>query len=626
MIHFLLRSSFLPIFHLAKTQAEDAKEAMKAGNSRSKAVSGILKAACTGNELAHVGILGRLGDLATISDQYDVAVSTACGFLDHIVVQTTKDAQNCLDYLRKHKLGRANFIPLEKMKKGAHDRVVETPEGAPRLFELITPSNFAITPALFLGVGNTLVAPDLETATRWAYDFGMRWRVVTIDGNLIEMSGTMQGGGKTVRRGGMRFTNSNSTAASNNPLTDGFQDECDKLEANAEQALQNLKQCRSHRRGLAGEIRDLKKRVKMLSVQIPKLSMEISSCDTTREELTNRLPDLRAQCILSAEDSAKLTELNSKVAKCKSDMASCAMLASELEADVARLQKSILDAGGSRLKKQQKACEKVLADLNSTTTKLNSAKVLITSSQKAAEKAKAAKAVVEKEFETAKRTLQDKKEEFKKLEEEAFAVMQAYEQVQTFEREKKHALEAVLKETEGLRKSQAEIKCTEVEITAKIESCAKSINDNEKRLKHWVRELKQLRKAEKHDEDYDMTDDEDEDDDIKGDEVVESGSAEKADGDVAMEDVSENLAEQTKSCQKESSLPTYNESALGQYDVTEVKDDITTLEKERDCMSKNANMTAIAEYRKKEADYLTRYVVHTIIVMLCGIHYYYHIV
>ena len=93
-----------------------------------------------------------------------------------------------------------------------------------------------------------------------------------------------------------------------------------------------------------------------------------------------------------------------------------------------------------------------------------------------------------------------------------------------------------------------------------------------------------------------------------------------------LEDVSENLAEQTKSCQKESSLPTYNESALGQYDFTEVKDDIATLEKERDCMAKNANMTAIAEYRKKEADYLTRYVVHTIIVMLCGIHYYYHIV
>ena len=135
-----------------------------------------------------------------------MAVSTACGMLDHIVVQTTAGAQKCLEFLRKHNLGRANFVPLDKMKKGAHDQVVQTPEGAPRLFELITPSNFAITPALFLAVGNTLVAPDLETASRWAYDFGKRWRVVTLDGKLIETAGTMSGGGKSVRRGGMKLS------------------------------------------------------------------------------------------------------------------------------------------------------------------------------------------------------------------------------------------------------------------------------------------------------------------------------------------------------------------------------------------------------------------------------------
>ena len=153
-----------------------------------------------------MGVLGRFGDLATIPEKYDVAVSTACGVLDHIVVQTTAGAQRCLEFLRKHNLGRASFIPLDKMKKGAHDRQVETPEGAPRLFELIVPSNYAITPAIFMAVSNTLVAPDLETATRWAYDFSKRWRVVTLDGALIESTGTMAGGGKQVRRGGMRIS------------------------------------------------------------------------------------------------------------------------------------------------------------------------------------------------------------------------------------------------------------------------------------------------------------------------------------------------------------------------------------------------------------------------------------
>jgi structural maintenance of chromosome 4 len=196
LLHFIFKR---------QAQVEETKASLQSSGSRSHAVNGILKASRRGQELGNVGVLGRLGDLATISEQYDVAVSTACGMLDHIVVQTTAGAQRCLEFLRKHRLGRANFIPLDKMKKGAHDRAVDTPEGAPRLFDLIAPSNFAITPALYLGVGNTLVAPDLETATRWAYEYGKRWRVVTIDGNLIEVSGTMQGGGKSVRRGGMRL-------------------------------------------------------------------------------------------------------------------------------------------------------------------------------------------------------------------------------------------------------------------------------------------------------------------------------------------------------------------------------------------------------------------------------------
>jgi hypothetical protein len=61
-------------------------------------------------------------------------------------------------------------------------------------------------------------------------------------------------------------------------------------------------------------------------------------------------------------------------------------------------------------------------------------------------------------------------------------------------------------------------------------------------------------------------------------------------------------------------LPIYSNTALEQYDVAEVKVDTNTLEHERDLMAKDTNVTAIAEYRKKErkkeTDYLARYVCH----------------
>ena len=188
----------------ASEQIKVAK--MAQGKSKSAVVTAILKAAKKQGPLAKAGVVGRLGDLATISEEYDVAVNTACGSLDCVVVQTSAGAQECIKFLRKNGLGRANFIPLDKMNKGVHDRQVETPENAPKLIDLITPSHPSIVPALHHAIGTTLVAPDLETGTRWAYDYGKRWRVVTLDGKLIESSGSMSGGGKSVRRGGMKLS------------------------------------------------------------------------------------------------------------------------------------------------------------------------------------------------------------------------------------------------------------------------------------------------------------------------------------------------------------------------------------------------------------------------------------
>ena len=49
-------------------------------------MEGILNACKKGGELSKVGVLGRLGDLATVNEQYDVAVSSACNMLNNIVV------------------------------------------------------------------------------------------------------------------------------------------------------------------------------------------------------------------------------------------------------------------------------------------------------------------------------------------------------------------------------------------------------------------------------------------------------------------------------------------------------------------------------------------------------------
>ena len=57
------------------------------------------------------------GDLGAIDGQYDVAISTACGSLDNIVVDTVDTGKACIEFLKRNNVGRANFILLEKMEK-----------------------------------------------------------------------------------------------------------------------------------------------------------------------------------------------------------------------------------------------------------------------------------------------------------------------------------------------------------------------------------------------------------------------------------------------------------------------------------------------------------------------------
>jgi structural maintenance of chromosome 4 len=588
------------------------------GKARSKAVQGILNAAKTGGELSKVGILGRLGDLATIPEQYDVAISTACGgMLDNIVVQTTAGAQRCLEFLRKYNLGRASFIPLDKQKKGAHDRSVETPENAPRLFDMIVPSNFSVTPALFLAVGNTLVAPEMDTATRWAYDSSKRWRVVTLNGNLIETTGTMSGGGKTARSGGMRIAvsvyslafrgywllNTHIYPAFQNSRTkfvvpaseDAAESHLERIVEEAQQAHDLLQESHKRRQDMKNEVRSLVKIKKSLEVMIPKLKLEIEGCEISRKELTKLIPDLRAQCEVSAEDQEKKIVLAAKVETCRSEMKHCAELAAKLEAELSKLQRGILEAGGARLQKQRHTCEQILSDLNAAEKTLNASKVELSSSEKAESKARATKIDLETKLCACEESLQQKEAEFKALETGALEVMTAYEQVKIVEAEKRAALDSVSKEADELKKLQSEVRCKEIDLLGQVDAIEKQLSDHTKKLHHWEKEVARLWKV---------------DDEFEFEDAAEKDEAKSNPDDIEMENSapeSDATMNEDHRSSKPKSMASLSHSVLEKYNADDIREGIATLEAERNMLAKNANMGAIAEYRKKEADYLSRY-------------------
>ena len=225
-----------------------------------------------------------MGSLGTIPDKYDVAVSTACGALNNMVVDTVAQGQACIEFLRKQNIGRASFMVLEKLPTDKLNERVVTPEGVPRLFDLIKPKDPRFAPAFLKAVGNTLVAENLDQANRIAFGGSRRWRVVTLAGQLIDSSGTMSGGGNHVSRGGMS-SKLQAEAVSPQVLRNYEQD--------SEQAARNLEAAQQELREIEAAVERLTQADPEIELSIEKLTMDVNNGKRRLADAEKRVQDLR---------------------------------------------------------------------------------------------------------------------------------------------------------------------------------------------------------------------------------------------------------------------------------------------------------------------------------------------
>lgn len=140
------------------------------------------------------GIHGTVSQLAKVKKEHETALYTAAGNrLQAIVVDTDETAARCIEYLKTKKLGRATFLPLKKMlggnPRGKALMVVKNSESLGFALDLVTYKE-EYRNAFWYVYGDTIVMKNLAAARTSMGGV----RLVTLDGELIEASGAMQGG------------------------------------------------------------------------------------------------------------------------------------------------------------------------------------------------------------------------------------------------------------------------------------------------------------------------------------------------------------------------------------------------------------------------------------------------
>ncbi|XP_043470645.1 structural maintenance of chromosomes protein 4 [Leptopilina heterotoma] len=339
-----------------RVQFDEQQSSMKASHSRNLVLGALMTEKRKGRI---TGIFGRLGDLGAIDAKYDVAISTACGPLDNIVVDTVSTAEMCIKHLRDNDLGRATFIPLEKQQRFAQQcrQRIQTPEQVPRLFDLIQIEDERLRPAFFYALQNTLVAEDLDQATRIAYG-SQRHRVVTLRGELIEVAGTMSGGGRTSLRGRM-----GQRVVRNEPN----ETDVEQLKAELDQLFANVNQLKMEQTPLENQHQTLVRALREMEVTRDRFKLELKNLIEQEPLLQQQLKEQEKKTKNSVSNPQRVKELTKSVESAEQRLQTAEESSSSTEEKVAKINQEIDIIAGNRVKVQQKK----IAELTKTIDKAN---------------------------------------------------------------------------------------------------------------------------------------------------------------------------------------------------------------------------------------------------------------
>uniref|UniRef100_A0A674IQ55 Structural maintenance of chromosomes protein n=1 Tax=Terrapene triunguis TaxID=2587831 RepID=A0A674IQ55_9SAUR len=456
-----------------RQKVEEAKSSLAINRSRGKVLDALLQQKKSGKI---PGIYGRLGDLGAIDEKYDVAISSSCGALDYIVVDTIDTAQECVNFLKSQGIGVATFIALDKMRVWEKSmNKIQTPENTPRLFDVVKVKDEKIRHAFYFALRDTLVANNLDQAIRVAFQKDKRWRVVTLQGQIVEQSGTMSGGGRNVMKGRM----------GSSVVVEISEEEANKMESQLQKDSIKAMQYQEEKVKLEEAIVKLR-----VCVQEMRNTLENSY---TPFHLKVQVKELEANVIAAAPDKNKQKQLEKNLNTFKKDYESVAEKASKVESEVKRLHNLIIEINNHKLKAQQDKLDKINKEIDECASAITKAQVAIKTADRNLKKSQESVLRTEKEIGDNEKEMKDLTEELTTLEEKATEVMNNCKQAEVCslpEVQEEHR--NLLQEIKAIQEDEHALQKEALNIRLKIEQIDSHIGEHQTKIKYWQREISKI--------------------------------------------------------------------------------------------------------------------------------------
>ncbi len=226
------------------------------------------------------GIIGSVAQIISVEKGYETAIEIALGYaLQNIVTENEQSAKRAIDYLKQNRAGRATFLPLDTVRPSNFSE--KLPEGA------ITADRVVKVDGRYSGIisnllGRTVLVEDIDTASRLARKLNYRYRIVTLDGQQVNVGGSFTGG--SVAKSAGLFTRKTEIASLGRQL-EKLKGEAGQLEKTVESFNDTLDSLDSQLEGYDNEISRLNTEKMEAELEAARLRRSTDQYEKSLEDL-----------------------------------------------------------------------------------------------------------------------------------------------------------------------------------------------------------------------------------------------------------------------------------------------------------------------------------------------------
>ena len=285
---------------MKQTRCNFLIETEKEKEGYTKSVKELLKQCEQIKELGK-GMKGVLANIIEVPEKYEIAIEMSLGAsLQNIVTETEEDAKRLIEHLRKNNLGRASFLPITSVKGKKLENIKGKKIGVIGIASDLVKFNKKYEQIILNLLGRTVVVDNMQNAINVAKENAYTFRIITLEGDIINPSGAMTGGSvakKTVNILGRSREIEN------------LQKEVKKLEENIKKLEKEKEEYLESSENIIEQIESQEKQLQEIDITYATEKQRVLSIEENIEKIQKRIDNLKNEQS-KAEENQKEIKIN----------------------------------------------------------------------------------------------------------------------------------------------------------------------------------------------------------------------------------------------------------------------------------------------------------------------------